>query len=272
MNNQTKSTRGNPPFAPATERSGTQSVERAFALLKAISAVAAEGASLPSLMKQVGLNRTTAYRLLKCLVEQGALRRDPSSQRYSLGPLALELAIAAREELDLRRLLAPVLTRVALETEDTVFLLLRSGNDTLCIDRRLGAYPVKTLVVDVGTRRPLGIGIAGLALLAALPDAEMRQVIADNAARYPAFGTTAAAMLEAARAARRRAYASGPVSGVDGVRAIALPVPDRHGQPVASMAVAAVASRMTRAREAEIGRLLALEIERARELLHEHPG
>ena len=256
----------------ARERSGTQSIERAFTLLKAISAAAAEGLPLASLMHEVGLNRTTAYRLLKCLVEQGALRRDPGSQRYFLGPLALELAIASREQLDLRRLLAPVLTRVAQATEDTVFLLLRTGNDTVCIDRRLGSYPVKTLVVDVGTRRPLGIGMGGLAILAALSDAEMRQVIDDNAARFPAFGASRDSMLKAARLARRRPYASGPVSGVDGVRAVALPITDQQGHAVASMAVAAVASRMTRAREKELGRLLAHEIARARELLREHPG
>ncbi len=256
----------------AVERSGTQSVERAFALLKAVSAVATEGASLTSLMHEVGLNRTTVYRLLKCLVEQGALRRDPASQRYFLGPLALELAIASREQLDLRRLLAPVLTRVAQATEDTVFLLLRTGNDTVCIDRRLGSYPVKTLVVDVGTRRPLGIGIGGVAILAALPEAEMRQVIDDNAARFPVFGASGESMLKAVRMARRRAHAAGPVSGVDGVRAVALPIDDQQGHPVAAMAVAAVASRMTRAREKELRRLLTLEIERARELLREHPG
>jgi DNA-binding IclR family transcriptional regulator len=252
--------------------SGTQSVERAFTLLKAISAVATEGASLTSLMHELGFNRTTAYRLLKCLVEQGALRRDPTSQRYFLGPLALELAIASREQLDLRRLLAPVSTRVAQATEDTVFLLLRTGNDTVCLDRRLGSYPVKTLVVDVGTRRPLGIGIGGVAILAALPDAEMRQVLEDNVTRFPAFGASRESTLKAVRLARRRTYASGPVGGVDGVRAVALPISDQEEQPVAAMAVAAVASRMTRAREKEIARLLTLEIRRARELLREHPG
>ena len=40
-----------------------------------------------------------------------------------------------------------------------------SGADAVCIDRRLGSYPVKTLTVEVGTKRPLGIGAGSLAIL-----------------------------------------------------------------------------------------------------------
>jgi len=48
-----------------------------------------------------------------------------------------------------------------------VFLIVRSGDDAVCADRAIGSYPVKTSVVDVGTRRPLGLGGGSLAMLTA---------------------------------------------------------------------------------------------------------
>ncbi|HTP96944.1 MAG TPA: IclR family transcriptional regulator C-terminal domain-containing protein [Burkholderiales bacterium] len=247
-------------------RSGTQSIERAFALLGEIGAANASGARLPDLAGRLQLNRTTVHRLLKCLVAQGALRLDAASKRYFLGPLMRDLHAAARQPLDVKGLLAPMLTRVAEATGDTVFLLLRSGNDSICIDRRLGSYPVKTLVVDVGTRRPLGIGVAGLAILSALPEQELQRVVRENADRVAAFDTSAAALLRAARAARRAGHASGPVHRVDGVSAIALPIRAANGSAVAALAVAAIASRMKAPRRAELVGIVRAELARFGEL------
>jgi DNA-binding IclR family transcriptional regulator len=247
-------------------RTGTQSIERAFALMKQVSAANAGGVNVPMLAEKMHLNRTTVYRLLTCLVAQGALRHDAKARRYFLGPLALELGTAARHQLDFRELLAPALTRIAEATGDTVFLLVRDGSDSVCIDRRLGSFPIKTLVVEVGTRRPLGIGAGGLAMLSALSDHDLQRIIHGNASRFAAFGATARSMLKAARAAKQSGYVSADVQGVAGVTAIALPVIDVHGSPVAALAVAAIAQRMTRARQAELVKIVRAEINRLGEL------
>jgi DNA-binding IclR family transcriptional regulator len=36
--------------------------------------------------------------------------------------------------------------------------------------RHEGSFPIRTLVLDVGNRRPLGVGAGGLAILAAIGD------------------------------------------------------------------------------------------------------
>jgi DNA-binding IclR family transcriptional regulator len=253
--------------ADSGARTGTQSVERAFALIKEIGAASANGVRVAALAGKMGLNRTTVYRLLKCLVAQCALRQDARAKRYFLGPLMLELCAAVRQQIDVKALLAPRLTRIAEATGDTVFLLLRSGNDSVCIDRRLGAYPVKALVVDVGTRRPLGVGVGGLAILSALPEHELQTVSHENADRVAALGMNPRSLLKSARAARRLGHASGPVHRVDGVVAIGLPILDSHGNPVAALAVAAIASRMTRERRAELVKIVRAETTRCGKLL-----
>ena len=156
--------------APRAKRTGTQTVDRSFQRLKEIAARNARGATLPQLAETFGLHRTTTHRMLQCLVRNSAVRHEASSKRFVLGPLAVELSIAARPQLDLRTLLAEAVSRVAEQTGDTTFLILRSGNDAVCIDRRLGSYPIETVVVEVGTRRPLGVGAGSLAILGTLPE------------------------------------------------------------------------------------------------------
>lgn len=249
------------------ERSGTQSVERAFAVLRAIADGGGGGASLREIMRLVKLNRTTTYRMLRCLVRQGAARVDAQTARYTLGSLLLELGSAERLRHKLKEALSQSLSRIAEATGDTVFLLARFGAESICIDRRLGAYPVKTLVVDVGTRRPLGVGAAGLAILQGLPDAEIARVLEQNAERFLAYGASAVKMRRRIRRARRQGYVSARVHGVDGVAAVALPILGDNGEPLAAIAVAAIAARMSKKRQQEIIGVMRVEMTRIEAML-----
>ncbi|MPZ46725.1 MAG: hypothetical protein GEV05_25750 [Betaproteobacteria bacterium] len=205
------------------------------------------------------LNRTTTYRLLKCLARQGAVRIE-SRGRYFLGPLLLELAIAARQNQRLKEMYAPTLRRIAEATGDTVFLQLRSGIESVCIDRCLGTYPVQTLIVDVGTRRPLGVGAAGVAILAASPAQESDRIIKANAASFLLLGTSAATVSKAVRTGRERGYVSAPVPGVPGVKAIALAIKDEEDDVFAAIAVAGIDRRMTRTRQSELVNIVRREL------------
>src|SRR5690606_31297222 len=95
---------------------------------------------------------------------------------------------------DIAELARPALIRLARETGDTVFLSVREGLDAICLERQVGSYPIKTLTLDVGDRRPLGVGAGSLALLAFLPEAEIAEIIASNEPRlvsYPGFAPEA---------------------------------------------------------------------------------
>jgi DNA-binding IclR family transcriptional regulator len=238
------------------KRTGTQTVDRSFQLLKEVAAQNAHGITLTELAGTLGLHRTTTHRLLQCLVRNGAIRHEAGSRRFFLGPLAVELSIAVRPQVDLRTLFAEAVSRVAEQTGDTTFLILRSGNDAVCIDRRLGSYPIKTVVVEVGTRRPLGIGAGSLAILSALPDTEMERVVRDNARRLKVYNKRPEALLKTVKAARKAGYTAGPVHGVDGAIALGVPVFDPGGVPVAGLSVAAISTRMTSSRQMTLLKIL----------------
>ncbi|MBK7896266.1 MAG: helix-turn-helix domain-containing protein [Anaerolineaceae bacterium] len=64
---------------------GTQSVLRAMSLLKAFDDERREW-GLAALAREVGLNKTTTFRLLTALESEGMVAKRPSTETYTLGP------------------------------------------------------------------------------------------------------------------------------------------------------------------------------------------
>ena len=64
---------------------GTQSLERAIALLRAVAASGPEGARLADLMTGAGLSKATTHRLLMALAREGLVEQDARSRRYHPG-------------------------------------------------------------------------------------------------------------------------------------------------------------------------------------------
>ena len=244
--------------APA---SGTQSIERAVRILKELATFGPAGTSVPRLVPQTKLEYPTVYRILQCLVKEGLVYRDQRTRRYSLGSLICELGLSAPPQMNLRDLCAPISLRIAEKTGDTVFLNVRSGLDALCIDRREGSFPIKTLIFEIGHRRPLGIGAGGLALLMSLPPHEVEEIIHANAPRlYQTGNITARKILDKVNRARETGYAVVEDAVVKGVTVISLPFGAPNAIPSAAISVATVVSRMPPSRQKDVISLLRYEV------------
>ena len=156
--------------AAATRLTGTQSIKRALTLLREIAAHNRSGSRLLDLAMRTGLQRPTVHRMLKCLAAENMVQQDGDNHRYFLGPMVFELGLTAAPRFNLREICHPSLSRIAEATGDTVFLTQRSGLDSVCLDRREGTFPIKTFTLEIGMRRPLGVGTGSLAILSALPE------------------------------------------------------------------------------------------------------
>lgn len=258
-------------MAPKTkdkERSGTQSVERTIALLKELATHGPKGARVSELAARLGLEYPTAHRIIRCLVDQHMVEKSPESQCYSLGPLVYELGLSVPPRMNLRELCDPVIAKIAESTGDTVFLNVRSGLDVLCIDRKEGTFPIKTLIFEVGNRRPLGVGAGGIALLLPLPDEELDKLVTANAARLQAYGSLKPkSVLAFVRRVRPLGYVVTEDIVVRGVSAVSLPFGGHHGIPPAAISVACVPSRMPQSRHPDLVALLKSEIRTLEEIL-----
>jgi DNA-binding IclR family transcriptional regulator len=151
----------------------SQTVARAILLLKLIASSKARNLRLIDIAEMAALDKSTAHRLLQRLVQERMLVRDPGQRGYRLGPLLHELGIAALPETNLREISESSLRLLAQSTGDMAFLIIRSGFETVCLNRIAGDFEIQTLTRNIGDRHPIGVGAGGLALLASLNDSEV---------------------------------------------------------------------------------------------------
>jgi DNA-binding IclR family transcriptional regulator len=196
--------------------------------------------------------------------------QDPGTHGYLLGHLIFELGLAAAPQSNLCQISQPALRRIAEKTGDTVFLIARSGLDTVCLERKEGTFPIKALTLDVGTRRPLGVGAGGMALLLSLPDDEIGHIVAANATRLKDYGDLNVSMLVAMiRRSKELGYALNDRQATPGVISMGLPVMNPYGPPYAAISIGAISSRMTGERQKSIVSVLRTEVRLLEKLLGE---
>lgn len=235
---------------------GTQSIERALTLMREIAAHNRSGSRLLDLATRTGLQRPTVHRMLKCLANENMVQQDPDTHRYFLGSMVFELGLTAAPRFNLREICHPALTRIAEATGDTVFLTQRSGLDSVCLDRREGAFPIKTFTLEIGMRRPLGVGTGSLAILSALSDDEIQRVVGANAARLPEYGLNPGTLLSQVKRSQKLGYALREVPGLAGVRSVGQTLRNQSGMAFAAVSVSTISSRMSEKRAAEVAQLL----------------
>jgi DNA-binding IclR family transcriptional regulator len=243
----------------------TQSLDRAIDVLRLLAAAGTEGRRLVDLQRDTRLAKPTVHRILDTLRHHGFVEQVEATRCYRLGP---ELGVlgwsASRQLQDLRELAEPDMHAVAERTGDTSFLIVRSGLDTVCLDRQSGSYPVKAFTVDVGTRRPLGVGAGGIAILAALGAEEADEMLQ---ALRPRLGAAWDKVRQSVANARREGHALSDGFVLQGVRGLAVSLSDVRGKPVAALSCAAISERVQGARVAELVRILHLHARRIEQKL-----
>ncbi len=252
---------------------GTQLIARSATLLRLIANTNHQGARLVDLTLHSGLERPTVRRILQGWIKEGLVRQHAGNKRYYLGVLMFELGLAAARGIDMPAMAARSLDRIAAQTEDTVYLVQRSGLDAVCIARREGSFPVKVLTIDVGARRPLGAAAGSLAILAGLPADERATIVATNRSQMESYEKLYGMSLDdAVGDTIGRGFALMPINVVPYVSAVAVAIPSRVGPPHAALSVSALSSRiMGNDRFIEIVRLMRIEAEEIARALHSGP-
>jgi DNA-binding IclR family transcriptional regulator len=244
------------PPSSANRLSGTQSIERALLLLREIAAHNRGGSRLLDLAAHTGLQRPTVHRMLKCLAAEGMVQQDSDTHRYFLGSMVFELGLTASPRFNLKEICHPAMNRIAEATGDTVFLTQRSGLDAVCVDRQEGTFPIKTFTLEIGMRRPLGVGTGSLAILSALPEEEIRGVIVNNSPRLPEYGLNPNSLLAQVKRAQKLGYAVREMPSLAGVRSIGQALHNQSGVPFAALSVSAISSRMNERRVGDLASML----------------
>ncbi len=243
------------------ESGGAQSVDRALGLLSAIARAGGEAVSINWLVDRSGLSRPTVRRMLLALIRAGLVEQDEENRSYALGPESYVIGLMANRRFDLLDLAIDSLVSLSRESGDTSFLSIRRGSHSICLHREDGPFPIRTHALQAGQRHPLGVGGGAMAILAALSDAQVEEVIANNAqllaSDYPAY--TPELLREHVGQTRARGWALNPGLYLPNSWAIGVALLAPSGEPIGALSIAALDTRMQPDRQTVIAELLMRE-------------
>jgi DNA-binding IclR family transcriptional regulator len=246
-----------PPQPPA----GAQSVLRAVAMLEAFTDERPAW-SVSELAEAVGLNRTTAYRLLTALESAELVGRDPATETYRLGSGLIALGARAGRANPARAVSLPELVRLAGETGESATLEVLSGREMVIIEEVPGEY-VTSGSQHIGSRWPIYATSTGKALMAHLPAEELAPLLAPPLRPLTENTITSAARLRDCLAEiRRLGYAVAADELEMGFVAVGAAILAGDGRAVAAISLGGTRTRLTDERLTEIGALVRSAAER----------
>lgn len=192
--------------------------------------------SLNEFAREAGYNKTTTYRLLQTLISAGWLVRSETGA-YRLGTRLLVLGAIARADLDLRNEAMPYMQALSDDFGDTAFLMVPGDHGAVTIEAVQGRNPVRVHGVGVGTILPYYVAAGPVVLAAFSPELEA-EVLADQRTRFTKQTTIAKGALRAKFAhVREVGYSVSLEDYIDDVAAVAAPVLDPAGTPIAALSV-----------------------------------
>jgi DNA-binding IclR family transcriptional regulator len=194
---------------------------------------------LDRIMRACGLPRSTAYHLMAAMAEEGFVTHLVDERRYGLGVAAFEVGSGYSRQAPLQRLARRPLAALADKVGESAHLAVLHGRDVLyVIEERAHGKP--SLVTDVGVRLPAHLTASGRAILAALPQPQVRALYPDKDSFVERTGVgpqSLSALRGILTEARLRGHAVENGEITTGFASIAAPVLDHNGLPLAGVAV-----------------------------------
>lgn len=229
------------------------STEKTFQVLHAFDGPA-RYMTLGDIAKAAGLDRSATQRLVHTLEVLGYLFRVPETRTYGLTTKVLQFSFNYIRANDLVEKAAPYLLDIFRRVGETTNLQELDGHEIVYIARFPGQHLVNIGIV-VGARLPAMFTASGIAMLSRLPEARVREILANTPLEpmTPYTVIDEKKLLERIQTAARRGYAIVESETVMGDISVAAPITDHDGQAVAAINISVPTSRWTRERvEAEL--------------------
>jgi IclR family transcriptional regulator, KDG regulon repressor len=227
------------------QRSGVQSLGRAFAILEEV-ARHREGIGLAELSKLVGLHNSTTFHLAKTMVSLGYMRQERDSKRYRVGRPLFALAASALDEIEMVNLATPVLEDLSRETGESGHFAVRMGDSVVVIARTSGPGAFQ-LTDRVGVVRPAHCTALGKIILASLRPDQLKRFLerVELKPSTPKSITEPSVLLREIAEVRRSAIAIDDGEFNAEVRCIAVPVYNFTGDVIGALGISGPIWRMS---------------------------
>ena len=230
-----------------------QSVHRALDILEFLVG-SGDGQKLSLITEHCGLNKTTAFHIIKTLESRGYLEQSPDSLRYKTGGKLFEIAMSAYRNINLNQICQPHLEQLLDRFNETAGVYHYTKVDgvmrALCIHYMESTHPVK-VSLSIGRRLPLFCTAVGRMYLSALKGELLKQTLISESMEHFTDATTTDrdTLCRKLKEARGESYCIEREEYEEGVVNVAVPIYKYSGRVIASICITIPAQR------AEQGRL-----------------
>lgn len=241
----------------ASSASRVQSVDRAMVLLRAVASASGVSSTTPALADASGLNRATAWRILRTLETHAMVACDRETGRWSVGLSVVEIAGSAGIDT-LVAAAHDVLQRLSDRTGETADLAVDRGSGGMTyVDEVRPAVIVSAKWL--GKTVPLHATSTGKALLAHLSASQVAALLPPTLQRHTPSTIVDRAELAAELAlTRERGFSTCRGELESHLHGVSAAVRDVDGRPLAVVSIWGPDSRVTEDRLSVLGRLAML--------------
>ncbi len=248
--------RGRPrSFNDKTEQNTIQSLDRALMLLRVVSEAA--GLTLSELAAKTGQSAPTVYRALTTFQSHGFVELEEPGQLWHVGGGAFRVGSGFLRRTKVVERARQPMDRLMRATSETANLGVEHRDMVLFLAQVETNEAIRAFFPP-GTQGAMHVSGIGKALLAWLPQARVRQIVADQGlARFtPQSVTDMDRLLTDLEATRARGYAIDDQERAEGMRCVAAPIFNAHGEPVAGLSVSGPTFRMALTDTVRLGALV----------------
>lgn len=229
-------------------------VARAFDILELFLDEGGE-LSIPEIVAQTGLPRTTVFEIVGTLLARNYLSRTADNRdRFELGFMSFQLGTAYRWRSRLIRIGQRIAEEVSEECSETVNIAVLDGLDVVYLCTVEGNQAVR-IAVSVGRRLPAHCTALGKVLLASLTKAELEKIYPADSELTPRTQhtlTTSKKLFTELDKVRVSGYAIERNESNDGVSCLAAPIRDDSDRVVAAMSITVPSHRFTDQEESRL--------------------
>jgi IclR family transcriptional regulator, acetate operon repressor len=226
-----------------TQQNTLKSLDRALVVLAELARM--ESATLSGLAQSLGESPATVYRILATLQEHGMVESDETAQSWHIGAGAFQIGSVFLRRTSLIERSRAVLRRLMETTGETANLGVESEGAVLFVSQVETHASIRAFFPP-GTKSPLHASGIGKALLAHFSPERGEQVLARGLQSFTPHTITDADRLRSDLAAiRERGYAIDDEERTEGMRCVAAPICNAHGETIAGISVSGPVSRVT---------------------------
>jgi len=256
---------------PAPAGGQVQSLARGLTLLELIAS--SQGSvALTELAQQAGLPNSTTHRLLTTMQQQGFVRQVGDLGFWTIGAHAFVVGSSFLQSRNLLALVHPVLRSLMESSGETVNLAVLDLSDfqAVIIDQ-VQCTQLMRMSAPIGGKLPMHASGAGKAFLAHLSDDKVTALLHQKGLHYYTPNTLMSPQSLKTNLAqiRTRVFSFDDEEHALGLRCVAAPIYDEHGEPFAALSISGPIARMTDDRITELG---ALVIREARQVTQAYSG